>query len=412
MQSMIEVASQPSGDARSSQCQNADNPGGFVHIPALDGIRGLAILLVLFHHLFWANSNTGSRFFNFVDMLRGSSFVGVNLFFALSGFLITGILIDTLHVPHFFKTFYARRVLRIFPLYYGVLVLLLLFTKPLHLLWNGWQYFFLTYTSNLVLWSRPPLILPHFNINHFWSLQVEEQFYLVWPFVVYRIRNLKTLIRIIIITCIVVLLIRIGLVAARPHLHNIYLPYSPTFSCVDNLLFGCGLCALLRTSVRNRVLKLAPWVFAACALVLLCAAIVNNGLDWEKSFFIPTLGFSLVGIASASLIAMTLRGGSYTEHFFKNKVLRFFGKYSYGLYVYHYSLSESLTTPIRTFVDANFHSKALGVLVGAIVVTLLSILVALLSYHLFESRFLKLKKYFSYNKRATVANPQVEVSNT
>jgi len=409
---MTEVASQTSGDARASKSQNTDNPGGFVHIPALDGIRGLAILLVLFHHLFWANSNTGSRFFNFVDTLRGSSFVGVNLFFALSGFLITGILIDTLHVPHFFKTFYARRVLRIFPLYYGVLVLLLLFTKPLHLLWNGWQYFFLTYTSNLVLWSRPPLILPHFNINHFWSLQVEEQFYLVWPFVVYRIRKLKTLIRIIIITCIVVLLIRIGLVAARPLLHNIYLPYSPTFSCVDNLLFGCGLCALLRTSVRNRVLKLAPWVFAACALVLLCAAIVNNGLDWEKSFFIPTLGFSLIGIASASLIAMTLRGGSYTEHFFKNKVLRFFGKYSYGLYVYHYSLSESLTTPVRTFVDAHFHSKALGVLVGAIVVTLLSILVALLSYHLFESRFLKLKKYFSYNKRATVANPQVEVSNT
>ncbi len=409
---MTEVASQPSGDARSSRSQNADNPGGFAHIPALDGIRGLAILLVLFHHLFWSNSNTGSRFFNFVNIVRGSSFVGVNLFFALSGFLITGILIDTLHVSHFFKTFYARRVLRIFPLYYGVLLLLLLFTKPLHLLWNGWQYFFLTYTSNLVLWSRPPLILPHFNINHFWSLQVEEQFYLVWPFVVYRVRKLKTLIRIIIITCIVVLLIRVGLVTARPYLHNIYLPYSPTFSCVDNLLFGCCLCALLRTSTRNQVLKLAPWIFAGCALILLCSAIVNNGLDWEKSFFIPTLGFSLIGIASASLIAMTLRGGSYTEHFFKNKVLRFFGKYSYGLYVYHYSLSESLTTPIRIFIDGHFHSKALGVLVAAIVITLLSILVALLSYHLFESRFLKLKKYFSYNKRATVVNHQVEVSNT
>lgn len=409
---MSEVANQPSEDVRPSQAQNADNPGGFAHIPALDGIRGLAILLVLFDHLFWSNSNTGSRFFNFVNMVRGSSFIGVNLFFALSGFLITGILIDTLHVPHFFKTFYARRVLRIFPLYYGVLVLLLLFTKPLHLLWNGWQYFFLTYTSNLVLWSRPPLILPHFNINHFWSLQVEEQFYLVWPFVVYRVRKLKTLIRLSIITCIVVLLIRIGLIAARPYLHNIYLPYSPTFSCVDNLLFGCCLCALLRTSIRNKVLKLAPWVFAGCALVLLCAAIVNNGLDWEKSFFIPTLGFSLIGIASASLIAMTLRGGSCAEYFFKNKVLRFFGKYSYGLYVYHYSLSESLTIPIRAFINEHFHNKALAVLGGAIVVALLSILVALLSYHLFESRFLKLKKYFSYNKRATLVNRQTEISST
>jgi peptidoglycan/LPS O-acetylase OafA/YrhL len=407
---MNEVASQPSGEVRSSPTQNTDNPGGFAHIPALDGIRGFAILLVLFDHLFWANSNTGSRLFNFIDMVRGSSFVGVNLFFALSGFLITGILIDTLQVPHFFKTFYARRVLRIFPLYYGVLFLLLLFTKPLHLLWNGWQYFFLTYTSNLVLWSRPPFVLPHFNINHFWSLQVEEQFYLIWPFVVYRVRNFKTLIRIIVITCIVVLLIRVGLVAARPYFDNIYLPYSPTFSCVDNLLFGCGLCVLLRTSVRNQVLKLAPWIFAGCALVLFCAAIVNGGLNWEISFFIPTLGFSLIGIASASLIAMTLRGGSYTQHLFRNKVLRFFGKYSYGLYVYHYSIDASLTIPIRIFMDSHFHNKALGVFTGAMVVLILSIVVALLSYHLFEARFLKLKKYFSYNKGATPINRQIEAS--
>ena len=408
---MTEVASQPSGDVRSSQTQNADNPGGFAHIPALDGIRGLAILLVLFDHLFWSNSNSGNRFFDFINVIRDSSFVGVNLFFALSGFLITGILIDTLHVPHFFKTFYARRVLRIFPLYYGVLILMLLFTKPLHLIWNGWQYFFLTYTSNLALWPRPPLILPHFNINHFWSLQVEEQFYLVWPFVVYRVRNLKTLLRIIVVTCIVVLLIRVGLVAGRPYFHNIYLPYSPTFSCIDNLLFGCGLCVLLRTSVRNQVIKLAPWIFAGCALIVLCAAIVNNGLRWQTSFFIPTLGFSLIGIASASLIGMTLRSGTYTEYFFRNKVLRFFGKYSYGLYVYHYSISASLSVPIRLFMDGHFHNKALGVLTGAVVVLVLSILLALLSYHLFESRFLKLKKYFSYNKRATPINRQAEVSN-
>lgn len=407
---MTEITSKPSGDGRSSQAQNSDNPGGFAHVPALDGIRGLAILLVLFDHLFWSNTNTGNRIFDFINMIRNSSFIGVNLFFALSGFLITGILIDTLHVPHFFKTFYARRVLRIFPLYYGVLILLLIFTKPLHLIWNGWQYFFLTYTANLALWPRPPLNLPHFNINHFWSLQVEEQFYLVWPFIVYRVRNFKTLLRIILVTCITVLFIRIGLVAARPYFDNIYLPYSPTFSCIDNLLFGCGLCVLLRTSVRNQVLKLAPRVFAGCALVLFCAAIVNNGLIWEKSFFIPTLGFSLIGIASASLIGMTLRHGTYSERFFSNKILRFFGKYSYGLYVYHYSISEMLTTPIRTFMDERFHNKALGVFTDAAVTLIASILVALLSYHLFESRFLKLKKYFSYNKRATPINRPAEVS--
>lgn len=153
--------SAPSGDMQ--------NPGGFTHIPALDGVRGLAILLILFFHLFDSNPETGSRFLNFVSHAIASFYFGVNLFFVLSGFLITGILLDTLHQPHFFKTFYIRRALRIFPLYYGVLVLLFLLTRPFHFIWSGWQYFYLTYTANLALWYTPhPLMLEPFNISHFW----------------------------------------------------------------------------------------------------------------------------------------------------------------------------------------------------------------------------------------------------
>lgn len=411
-ESMPSSVSLPLAAPQPTLHESADNPGGFAHVPALDGIRGLAILLVLFDHLFWANSNTGNRIFDFLSAVRESSFVGVNLFFALSGFLITGILLDTLNIPHFFKTFYARRALRIFPLYYGVLFLMLLFTSPLHIFWNGWQFFYLTYTANLAVWTRPLLILPHLNISHFWSLQVEEQFYLVWPFIVYRVRKLQSLIRLSIITCIVVLLIRVGLVSARPYLHNFYLPYSPTFSCVDNLLFGCCLCALLRTSMRNKVLELAPRVFAVCAIVMVIAAFLNGGLHWQKSIFIPTLGFSLIGISSASVIAMALRAGSRTQRFFSNGILRFFGKYSYGLYVFHFSIEALLSGPIRAFVGARFHSKALGVLAAAVVVALLTIVVSLLSYHLYESRFLKLKKYFGYSQYAVPAGGHVTQSHS
>src|ERR1700733_8344925 len=118
---------------------DAQNPGGFAHIAALDGVRGLAILLVLYCHLFSANPISGSRIFNFLSELRASSYVGVDLFFALSGFLITGILQDTLHLPDFFKNFYARRTLRIFPLYFPhspppfCLVRLAIFLPHLHL---------------------------------------------------------------------------------------------------------------------------------------------------------------------------------------------------------------------------------------------------------------------------------------
>jgi peptidoglycan/LPS O-acetylase OafA/YrhL len=379
--------------------QDSENPGGFVHVPALDGIRGAAILLVLFDHLFWSNTVTGNRIFDILSAIRASSYVGVNLFFALSGFLITGILLDTLSIPHFFRTFYARRVLRIFPLYYGVLVLLLLLTRPLHLVWNGWQYFFLTYTSNLALWTRPPLELAHVNIDHFWSLQVEEQFYFVWPFIVFRVRKLQSLIRLSLITCLAVLLLRVGIVAARPFLQNPYLPYSPTFSCVDNLLFGCCLCALLRTSLRSQVLRLAPRVFAVCIAVLGIAALQNGGLDWTTSIFIPTVGFSLVGVTSAALIAMTLRNGSTAQQIFQGAFLRFFGKYSYGIYVFHYTVSKIVNIPLRIFLNQRFHSKGLGVIAAALVCLVLTVILALLSYYLYEVHFLKLKRFFSYSNK-------------
>jgi peptidoglycan/LPS O-acetylase OafA/YrhL len=387
-------------DLASPRAGDPQNPGGFAHIPALDGIRGLAILLVLFCHLFWSNPQTSSRLFNLLSEIRSSSYIGVNLFFVLSGFLITGILLDTLHVPHFFKTFYARRTLRIFPLYYGVLIFLLLLTHPLHFVWSGWQYYFLTYTANLALWRTQPLSLHPFNIDPFWSLQVEEQFYLVWPFLVFRVKRAQTIIRISLITCFAILLVRVVIVALRSHFDNIYLPYSPTFSCADNLLYGCCLCALLRTSARQRVLELSPRVFALGAAILLCTAALYHGLEWQTNFFVPTLGFSIVGITAAALIAMTLRPASTTQRLFENPTLRFFGKYSYGIYVFHYSVEGMLSTPIRQIVDERLHFKVLGVLSGACAVLAVTILLALLSYHFYEAPFLRLKRYFSYNRKA------------
>jgi peptidoglycan/LPS O-acetylase OafA/YrhL len=382
------------------------NRGAEDHILALDGIRGLAILLVLYHHLFWANPNSGNHLFDFLNAIRASSFVGVNLFFALSGFLITGILLDTVTSPNFFRTFYARRTLRIFPLYYGVLLGLLLLTRPLHFVWNGWQYFYLTYSANLAIWPRGPLMLEPISIDHLWSLQIEEQFYLVWPLILYRVRSLRSLIRLSIIACIATLLIRIVLVAERSHLNNVYYYYSWTFSRVDDLLFGCCLCVLLRTSVRQHVLDAAPRILGVCILALTVAAIPDHGLDWTTSIFIPTLGFSLIGISCAALIAMSLRPGSRTKQLFSHPILRFFGKYSYGLYVLHGPLNRLLTRPIRLFVDDHFHSKILGVIAGAIVIFIASTLAALLSYHFYESPFLKLKKYFTYNKSAAAADRQ------
>jgi peptidoglycan/LPS O-acetylase OafA/YrhL len=397
-----------------TQYTDNENPGGFSHVPALDGIRGLAILLVLIDHLLWANSHTGSRLLDLLGDIRSSTFIGVNLFFVLSGFLITGILVNTVTIPHFFKTFYGRRALRIFPLYYTFLFILIALTKPLHFQWWGEQYYSLLYIGNIVVWHRSYLNLGHFNINHFWSLQVEEQFYFIWPLVIYRVRRLQTVVRICLIGCAVILGIRtfITIMLGLHIFTNIYLTGSPTFSCADNLLFGCCLAVLMRTHWHKKVLHLAPRVLGIAAAILLALAIPNHGLGCFPgaspiaSALIQTLGFSFLGISAAALIAMALRSGSRTQRLFQNRLLRFLGKYSYGIYVFHYSIEGFLEAPIRNFLNVHLHSKGLSVVIGALIIGGLSVLVAMLSYHLFEVHFLRLKRYFSYNR----ATPQQPVS--
>jgi peptidoglycan/LPS O-acetylase OafA/YrhL len=381
--------------------QDAENPGGFSHLPALDGVRGLAILLVLTNHIFFWNSHTGRWFLDVLAEMRGCTWMGVNLFFALSGFLITGILMDTLAIPHFFKTFYARRALRIFPLYYGALVVLLLLTRPLHLSWGGWQIFYLTYTANLALWWDKPLLLSHFRIVHFWSLQVEEQFYLLWPLVVYWVKKPARLIRFSLIACVVVFLVRILIVVMRVRsTPYIYMPNTATFCCCDNLLYGCALALLVRTRWRDKVLSWAPLLFVACVVPIAIERLMHLGMSWANTFFMPTFGFSLIGIGSASLVAMALRTGSFVQRVFTLSVLRFFGRYSYGLYVFHYSVEGFLGAPLYALFLARLHVRAISGLLSGGVVFGLSVVLAMLSYHLYEVHFLKLKKYFSYSGSA------------
>jgi peptidoglycan/LPS O-acetylase OafA/YrhL len=370
------------------------NPGTSRHIPALDGIRGLAILLILGDHLLWSNYTNPSTLFSLLIDVRRSLWIGVVLFFALSGFLITGILCDTLHQPHFFRNFYARRALRIFPLYYGVLFTLLALTHPLHLQWNHWQWFYLTYTANLALGQMGPLVLPHLNISHFWSLNVEEQFYLLWPLVVFRLRSIRALILTASIGCLIVLATRTALVAFSAHFTRHDLTMSPTFSCADDLLFGCILALLLRSRHRHRTLALAPKLLALTSAALFAMALTDHGLRFFNSAIQQTLGASLLGIASASLIAMALLPASRTARIFDNRTLRFFGKYSYGLYVFHYPIDALFTLRLRSTILTYTHSKALAVAGAALLLATLSVLIAWLSYNLYEKHFLKLKRFF------------------
>ena len=143
-------------------------------LPALDGLRGIAVLLVLaFHCRYffppWMEKSARPT----LDVLGWS---GVDLFFVLSGYLITGILLDTKDSSSYFRTFYARRSLRIFPLYFSFVAAVLLLAQ-----WRVHGFWYLTYLSN---W-QPGHGVNDGYLSHLWSLAIEEQFYLIWPAVVW-----------------------------------------------------------------------------------------------------------------------------------------------------------------------------------------------------------------------------------
>src|SRR5437588_9009399 len=163
------------------------------YIPALDGLRGLAILLVMGYHFGQDADGGGTALGPFLSPVFGVGYHGVDLFFVLSGFLITGILLDMKDRPRYFRNFYIRRILRIFPLYYAVLFCLLvllplLVTPPVFPFAEAQrrQAWLWLYASNIYhAWTG------HWRLtgfSHLWSLAVEEHFYLIWPVVIFFCR--------------------------------------------------------------------------------------------------------------------------------------------------------------------------------------------------------------------------------
>ena len=163
--------------------------------PALDGIRAMAVTMVFMDH--FGGGAHGGRVLQAVNEVRERGWVGVDLFFVLSGFLITGILYDTRQDSRYFLRFFARRSVRIFPIFYLVVAVLLALTPIFHYMWRPAQMFFLVYLGNIpanwdfslydVMSANHPTA--RVTIGHFWSLCVEEQFYVIWPVLVWLVRD-------------------------------------------------------------------------------------------------------------------------------------------------------------------------------------------------------------------------------
>lgn len=365
------------------------------HVLALDGVRGLAIITVLAGHLLITNDVSASPAIQLLLDIRDLLWVGVTLFFALSGFLITGILYDTLGSERYFRTFFARRALRIFPLYYGLLLVLLLLTKPLHFDWHGQAWRLLTYTTNIPFtyeWVSNPS--PQINLRHFWSLAVEEQFYLLWPFVVFSLRSWKKVLAATLVGAALSLAFRASLAfnGLAPQNHTL-------FGSMDALLLGGALALLVRSRYRDFTIRCGAPVFLIALGITLAEAFSHSKFDWWSSMYLTTIGMTILGLGMAALVAASLKQGSIMQAVCNNSVLRFFGRYSYGLYVYHYSVDSALTWRARRILEQHGAPKLVAILGGALIVCGVSVAIAVLSYHLYEVHFLKLKRFIPNPRR-------------
>lgn len=359
-------------------------------ILALDGIRGVAILLVLCYHL----ARSLAAEFDFVNrfhLLASFGWVGVDLFFVLSGFLITGILYDSKGHTHFFKNFYVRRALRIFPLYFSALFFLLL----LRAVWPDLGLY--GHASDVWLW----LYLTNFVIavhdygafglmDHFWSLAIEEQFYMLWPFVVFSLSRRGAMFMALAM-CIAAPLLRTAFALTQDNPAAIYV-LSPMR--MDSLAMG----ALLALAIRGGAEGMAPerlrlpaiWGGGLAVALLLLTILVTRNVS-PHTLPMETYGFSLVAMAGAATIVLSMT--TSLRHVFENGVLRWFGKYSYGLYVWHPILWMIIFHSDKARALRNGEGTA--EMIASVLVAVLALLAFVMaSWHLMESQFLKLKGRF------------------
>lgn len=299
-------------------------------MPELDTIRGIAVLLVLFFHGF--GFRYGMEGLSGVPRLLVAAtlpgWVGVNLFFVLSGFLITGILLDTKLKPNYYRSFYIRRALRILPLYYAVLLLLGVLTRTgwvnRHASWEFLGLSFL-YLSNVTELFGVPM-----QYGVLWSLAVEEHFYLLWPAVVRSLSRHQ----VAIVGAIVCVLC--------PSLRAFYFirGYSTgtgyTWLVADGLAMGAALAALARGPWGTRTHMRCITVICLVASVTMFTAGYPFGIFRASRFLGVTLRETALNLFFAGTVAFALLAGTSRWKAIVNRpVLQFFGEISYGLYLIH-----------------------------------------------------------------------------
>ena len=384
------------GLAMTSPISPAETPNR-PHLPLLDGVRGCAILLVLATHL--ASGTTAASGVDDV-VLRAlrAGWMGVDLFFVLSGFLITGILLDSRRDPHYFRVFFARRALRILPLYWLYLLLLLAaawrLPAELHrdtllagLPWHA------TYLTNVIVAIRG---WDGFQTGHLWSLSVEEQFYLAWPTLVLvagarRLRG-ATVRLMLWLPAVRAAAVAAGVLTLTTHLLT---PFR-----ADSFGAGALLAILIRDEERERLLPRLRLAGTVAIGLLLAIALHDRGLRYSSPL-VRTSGYTLLALGFASLVERALHAapGSALARTLGSRLLRSVGRYSYSIYLFHPPVLLAFDTLVfdRTDLPVIAGSRLPAFAVYSVAFTAVMWVIGFTTWWTFERHFLRLKRHFPYS---------------
>jgi peptidoglycan/LPS O-acetylase OafA/YrhL len=375
-------------------------------IPTLDGMRGIAVLAVLAFHFAWtfpgedpgaAHGVTEKLAVHLHDFLW-SGWTGVDLFFVLSGFLITRGLVTPSKKPlgTRMKMFWMRRVLRIFPLYYAVVIVGTIVClaiggwTPSLPYWLYMQNYALAFDNEVMRWTA-----------HFWSLAIEEQFYFVWPIVALASpkRRLIPIILLVILACV---MLRAGITMKGHFWDELTIKkfvYRATFTRCDGLLMGALVAVLQREHDHplSYAWRRMRWpVFVATALALLGLYALAHGLnDYDRRVMV--VGYFLLAVFFASGVSLCADGviGERARGILSSRPLVACGKVSYGMYIFHWPLVVWLVPRIEKMQEHYDVGARIGLGLGLIVgATAVIYVCAAISYRVFESPFLRLKGKF------------------
>jgi peptidoglycan/LPS O-acetylase OafA/YrhL len=385
---------------RSPCARLSSSHGAFTYMPTIDGLRGVAILLVLWYHapfLFrdlpeFSGQQTPWAMLGFLGRMSLGGWIGVDLFFVISGFLITSILIRLRDGGGSSWVFWGRRGLRILPL--ALLYLLILFVlaglgDPLNMLphFEGWAWYAL-YLGNIHIavhgWQPLAVMI-------LWSLAIEEQFYLVWPLLV-RMCSTRQLLWWSGGLMVVAPLVRAFTLSAADY------PATFVFTLcrLDALAAGAIVAVLFGSRTWQEAAglckRLSPWASVLIGVTLLVP--FSPSLPQTRPWFFSVFGYSWLAISFAVLLGASLDARGPIRAVLISPLLMFLGRRCYGLYLWH--------VLIAGFVTAGLHSLQIGFIAHVLLWLGTLVIVASGSWILIEEPFLRLKQFLPYLEKPPV----------